>query len=237
MTHASTLLTDQQCLTLDEALQRLQNGEPLPYITGRQEFFGLSFLVNANVLIPRPETESLVELTSGWLTQHPQYRKGVDLGTGSGCIAVSLCKQFHNLHMTAIDISAAALETARQNAVNHHVDQQITFELADLLSSIYQPIDFLCANLPYIPEQQLQTLEVAKHEPNLALNGGIDGFHLIAQTLEQCRLREIPFMIFEMDISHTGLAIDFAKRQLPDAKVKIQPDLSGRERFLIIESF
>ena len=234
LAHNDTPLTKTQLELLNQALQRLLQKEPLPYITGHQEFYGLKFLVNKHVLIPRPETEQLVEITLAWLKANPQSRRGVDLGTGSGCIAVSLCKQLPALSMTALDISQNALNIAAENAVFHKVSEQITFIRSDLLDQLDQPADFLCANLPYIPSGNLPELDVINYEPVLALDGGLDGFRLIAQTLEQCKKHRFAFMIFELDDTHALLAETAAKQLFPQAEIQIHKDLPGTDRFLTI---
>jgi release factor glutamine methyltransferase len=235
ITHDDQILESQQQNELELTLARLLKGEPLPYILGKQEFFGLEFSVNPSVLIPRPETERLIELTLDWLSVHPEARHGMDIGTGSGCIAITLCKQQPDLQITAVDISAEALLIAQENAARHQVTQQMNFLQADLLPSSMPTPDFLCANLPYIPEGRLADLPVARHEPTLALAGGEDGFGLISRLLTLLSPYAIPFMIFEMDDTHAPLALSAAKAAFPKAQISIQPDLTERDRFLVIE--
>ncbi len=236
ITHEDQLLESHQQLEMDLMLARLLKGEPLPYILGKQEFFGLEFSVNSSVLIPRPETERLIELTLDWLSTHPGMQHGMDIGTGSGCIAITLCKQRPDVQITAVDISAEALLIARENAAHHQVTHQIGFVQADLLPPQWSAPDFVCANLPYIPKGRLAHLPVAQHEPALALAGGEDGFALIARLLTLLKLFTIPFMIFEMDDTHAPLALSAAKTAFPKAKISIQPDLTERDRFLVIEN-
>lgn len=236
ITHEDHLLESQQQNELDHLLARLLKGEPLPYLLGKQEFFGLEFLVNPGVLIPRPETERLIELTLDWLSDHPQARHGMDIGTGSGCIAITLCKQRPDISMTAVDISTQALLIARENAARHQVTQQMDFIQADLILSNMSAPNFLCANLPYIPDGRLVHLPVAQHEPIQALAGGEDGFALIARLLTLLEPFAIPFMIFEMDDTHGPLALSAAKAAFPTAQISIQPDLTERDRFLVIEN-
>ncbi len=235
-THDDIPLTAKKRKFLDKLLLRLIAEEPLPYITGMQEFFGYPFRVNPNVLIPRPETEQLVEITLQWLAAHPHCRTGIDIGTGSGCIAISLCRQIKDLHITAVDISATTLEIARQNAQLNEVCHQLTFELANLLPESVPKIDFLCANLPYIPSSELDTLKVAQHEPVGALDGGENGFTLIEELLIHLQYNPPAFMIFEMDISHAKLATSFCEGVYPHSRINIVQDLAGHDRYLIIET-
>ena len=236
MAHDDAELTSQQLQTLNDYINRLLSKEPLPYITGKQEFFGFPFKVNPYVLIPRPETEQLVEITLQWLTDHPEYRKGMDIGTGSGCIAISLCKQLTDLSMIATDISGAALEVAQQNAIENNANSQITFQLANLYQQDIPPVDFICANLPYIPVEQLKSLDVAKYEPLSALDGGENGFTLIEELLTTLQYDPPPFMIFEIDSSHAGIAKQFTDITYSKSRVSIIKDLYGRDRFVIIET-
>ena len=125
VTHSAELLSFEQIRKLNDLRGRLINGEPLPYLVGKQAFFGLDFIVTPAVLIPRPETELLIEEAIAWLELNPGCRKAVDVGTGSGAIAVALADRFSNLIVTAIDISDKALDVARRNSLQFKVDKNI----------------------------------------------------------------------------------------------------------------
>jgi release factor glutamine methyltransferase len=234
--HDDIELDSEQLHELNNNLNRLLTKEPLPYIVGEQEFFGLPFRVNPYVLIPRPETELLVERTIQWLMAHPDRRRGIDIGTGSGCIPISLCKNIPDLTMVASDISGSALEVARQNAQLNGVENRISFKLANLYPSDIEQFDFLCANLPYIPANHLATLDVAKYEPLSALDGGENGFTLIEELLTTLQFAPPSFMILEMDSSHADIAKQFTDVTYPTSSVNIIKDLADRDRFLVIES-
>jgi release factor glutamine methyltransferase len=168
--------------------RRLQ-GEPIQYITGEQEFYGLSFRVNRNVLIPRPETEGLVERTLELVAQFAQPRI-VDVGTGSGAIAVALAAHCKDASVTAIDISAAALEVARGNAERNQVAARIRFVQGDLLAGIArQSAEFVVSNPPYVPEADRATLavEVREHEPQQALFAGSDGLSIYRRLIPEAQ--------------------------------------------------
>ena len=135
LAHTEAALSARQQAKLTALIARLKQGEPLPYLTGRQEFFGLSIEVSPAVLIPRPETELMVETALRWLRLHPAANSAVDVGTGSGCIAVSLAVNTPTLHIVATDISAEALAIAQHNAQIHHMEDRITFQEADLISA------------------------------------------------------------------------------------------------------
>ena len=174
-------------------VERRAAGEPLQYITGRQEFFGLEFKVTPDVLIPRPETEHLVEQVIK-LSREQSSRDRViaDIGTGSGCIAVSLAVNIPGSTILATDISPAALQVAIQNAKKHSVADRIEFLEGDLLSPLKSRdlegnIDFIASNPPYVPAIELDHLqrEVRDHEPALALFGGPDGLDCYRRLLSE----------------------------------------------------
>ncbi|MCI0520432.1 MAG: peptide chain release factor N(5)-glutamine methyltransferase, partial [Chloroflexi bacterium] len=185
--HDALELSAAQSAALESAVQRLEGGEPLPYVLGHWEFYGMDFAVSPAVLIPRPETEILVEAALDWLRAHPQARCAADVGTGTGCIGISLAKHIPDLQLTAIDVSPLALRTARANAYTHGITRRAAFVQADLLAPFapLRPFDLICANLPYIASEFLSVLRVAHAEPRLALDGGRDGLALIRRLLQQ----------------------------------------------------
>ncbi|MEK6221805.1 MAG: peptide chain release factor N(5)-glutamine methyltransferase, partial [Chloroflexota bacterium] len=185
ITHPEYRLSLREETSFEDGLADLENNVPLPYILGEWEFYGLKFKLTPDVLIPRPETELLVETTLAWLKEHPSAKKMADIGTGSGCIPVSLAKYHAILTITAIDISAEALKVAETNAQLNEVNRQISFTKHDLLSGIEEQFDIITANLPYIPTETLQQLDVYGREPTLALDGGDDGLDLIKRLLTQ----------------------------------------------------
>ncbi len=158
------------------AFARLESGEPLPYILGEWEFYGLEFSLNSTVLIPRPETELLVTLALDWLKTHPERRSAADIGTGSGCIAVALANKIPDLQVVASDISLQALQVASKNCVRHKVMDRVQLLQSDLMDSLENRFDLICANLPYIPTLTLRQMAVFRHEPTLALDAVADTF-------------------------------------------------------------
>jgi hypothetical protein len=149
--HPEASLVSAERAVLENALKRLEAGEPLPYILGHWEFYGLEFLLNPATLIPRPETELLVEQALEWLKDHPDRRRIADVGTGSGCIAISLACHLPDLRIIATDISGLALQAALANARRHGVSGPINFIQGNLLDGVAAQFDLICANLPYIP--------------------------------------------------------------------------------------
>jgi release factor glutamine methyltransferase len=224
-------------------VRRAREGEPLAYLTGVKEFFGLEFEVSPAVLIPRPETELLVETALEWLAEQsdgegcdPAMIRTIDLGTGSGCIAAALAVHTPGLRVTAADLSAAALAVAARNIRRHRVDDRIRLVQADLLSPFRGPIDLLCANLPYALAPALAGLPSLRFEPRVALDGGDDGLRLIVRALEQSadRMAAGGLALFELDAVHAELARRTAKQWFPQSAVSIKKDLAGWERLLVV---
>jgi release factor glutamine methyltransferase len=222
---------------LQSQLLRLEAGEPLPYVIGHWEFYGLDFQLNPAVLIPRPETELLIDQGRLWLQANPNRNWAADVGTGSGCIAVSLAAHHPELRLTATDVSAAALQTARKNATRHSVVQRIRFVQADLLAALQGPFDLICANLPYIPSAELKKLKIFGREPGLALDGGPDGLALIRRLLAQAAHKLAPggLLLVEIEASQGIQALSLAHHFLPAADSVVLPDLAGRQRLLRVD--
>lgn len=237
LAHPEAHLNPDQKARLEHLVSRLQEGEPLPYLTGKQAFYGLEFAVNSDVLIPRPETELLVEEALDWLAAHPTAKTVLDVGTGSGCIAISLAMRNARLAITATDISPAALKLARQNAAAHQVSAQITFIQADLLPNTSDTFDLVCANLPYIPSQKLSSVNTLGFEPSLALDGGADGLRLISRLLDHLPLRlNCPgLVLLEIEASLGAETLELANVAFPNARVSLIQDLAGLDRLVRIE--
>lgn len=247
LAHPEAELTAEQQEHLEGSVARLQAGEPLPYVLGHWEFFGLEFKVTPEVLIPRPETELLVELALDWLRSHPVARTAIDIGTGSGCIAISLAAHLPDLHIAATDLSNAALQVAHLNAQKHGVADQINFIQADLLHQLrdessmltVQPSAFklISANLPYIPTETLHGLQVFQHEPTVALDGGVDGLDLIRRLLNQAPAYLAPhgLLLLEIEYRQGQQVLALAQEAFPRAKVEVIKDLSGHDRIIRVE--
>jgi release factor glutamine methyltransferase len=236
--HPDYQLTPAQVDQLDSVLNRLVKGEPLAYITGQRSFYGLDFIVSPAVLIPRPETELLVEEAIQWLEANPHRRSAVDIGTGAGIIALTLADTFIDLKMTGLDISDDALKIARENAAFNHLQDRINWQKNDLLTNIEGSFDLILANLPYIPTQVLNSLEVIKYEPRLALDGGTDGLQLIRRLLEQIPGHVRPGGAIFLEIESTlGLQVQkIAKDHFPHAKIELQNDFANLPRLVRIET-
>lgn len=241
MSHHELTLTTEQQKQLEDSLARLERGESFPYVLGHWEFFGLDFNVTPDVLIPRPETELLVEKAIAWLKKYPSKRSVADVGTGSGAIAISIAKNVLDSNIMATDISPKALQIAVQNSTKHSMVSKIEFMECDLLpQSNFKPqlsIDLLCANLPYIPTKTLHDLSVYKREPTLALDGGHDGFEFIRKLMIMAGTYLTPnaLMLFEIEATLGKQALQLAHEIFPNARTQLHQDLTGRDRLLQIE--
>jgi release factor glutamine methyltransferase len=238
LAHPETQINGLQYNKIIRALERLELGEPLPYVIGSWEFFGLNFYLTPEVLIPRPETELLVEHAIKWLQDHPKQHKVIDVGTGSGCIGISLAMSLPDVTVLMTDISPNALNIAQVNANKFGLTERLEFKSKDLLDGIVDHFDLICANLPYIPDQMLKELAVSDWEPRLALNGGKNGIELIARLLYQARgcLASGGLLLLEIESSQGAEVKTMASIHFPAAKVEILNDLSGRNRCLEISS-
>lgn len=249
MAHHELTLTTKQQKHLDDSIVRLKSGEPFPYILGHWEFFGLQFDVTPDTLIPRPETELLVEKAIAWLQTHPTKRSVVDVGTGSGAIAVSIAVNIPDAKILATDISYKALMVAKRNAKKFGVSERIQFAECDLLPHP-QPlsqrergegvrgIDLLCANLPYIPTSTLHGLSIYNREPTLALDGGEDGLDPLRELLKLSPHWLAPdgMMLLEIESTLGSRALSLAGAAFSAARISLHQDLAGKDRLLKIEA-
>ncbi|HKY56157.1 MAG TPA: peptide chain release factor N(5)-glutamine methyltransferase [Anaerolineales bacterium] len=243
LAHPELTLTPEQQKQLNSSLDRLEAGEPFPYVLGKWEFFGLEFDVTPDVLIPRPETELLVEKAIAWLQSHPKQRVVADVGTGSGAIAISIEVHVPDVKILATDISSKALQVAKQNAEKHGVNEKIEFVECDLLpkkssfANRQSSIDLLCANLPYIPTKELQRLPIYNREPTPALDGGEDGLDQIRRLLRLAPNWLAPngLMLLEIEANHPTETLSLAREAFPKGEIRLHQDLAGKDRLLSIE--
>jgi len=184
---------------LRELIRRRSEGIPLQHLLGTVDFLGNIFATDARALIPRPETEQLVEIV---IAAGP-FEKIADIGTGSGVIAVSLALKFPHAAVTACDISPAALDLARENAERHKTTELITFCESDLVGSLAGPFDAIVANLPYIPQGEMASLSrEVRHDPDLALDGGPDGLDLIRRLAGEAASKLAPGGLLALEFGH-----------------------------------
>lgn len=239
LAHPETALTATLAGEFARQIERLAAGEPLAYLTGEREFYGLSFAVSPAVLIPRPETELLVDAARAWLEAHGCLARlrVADVGTGSGCIAVALAANLRGLTVLATEIDPRALRMAQVNARRHDVAGRIRFVRSDLIAALARGLDLVCANLPYLPTRALAELAVAVHEPWPALDGGADGLDPTRRLLTQAQQRMNPgaCLLLEIEESHGPAACALAREAFPRARLTLGKDLAGRDRLLCID--
>ena len=212
----------------------------MAYIVGHKEFFGLDFTVSPEVLIPRPETELLVEEAIQMLTgkENPTI---ADVGTGSGCIAIALACHIPGAVIDAIDISPPALDVARQNAARHHVANRINFSTGYLLTPLKNPVDLIISNPPYVNREYLYASttmpEVGQFEPKIALNGGNAGLDVIQVLLAQSQEKLVSggALLVEIGYDQGERVLNLARMYFPQARRAVKPDLAGFDRILIIQ--
>ena len=249
---------------------RRADGEPTQYITGKQEFWGIEFEVTPDVLIPRPETEHVIEVALDRLALR-EIRAGrkqtltgdglriVDVGTGSGCIAIALAKELPGARIVAMDISAAALAVARRNAARHSFSEHIQFIESNLLESLREgarqavpplgkdspvdvvrsrPRDLIVSNPPYVGRKETDSLmrEVRDHEPEIALYGGEEGYELYAELIAQAAQHLKPGGILVLELGHNSLPAVQPLLDLPNwTNVGVTDDLAGIPRVIAAE--
>ncbi|HET6477784.1 MAG TPA: peptide chain release factor N(5)-glutamine methyltransferase [Dehalococcoidales bacterium] len=214
-------------------VRRRLSGEPTAYIAGHREFYGLDFLVDRRVLIPRPETELLVEKAVRLARTH-NIATVADIGTGCGAIAISLALNLPRIKIYASDVSTDALEVARMNCEKHGVAGRIRLLRGDMLAPLPEPVDLILANLPYVTEQEISTSALAGFEPRLALDGGSDGLDGIRRLCEQAtdRLNPQGGMLLEIGWGQGRVVTSLMRRHFPSASLEIIPDLQGMERVI-----
>ena len=248
LAHTNSTPDTRRTARLEKLVRRLERGEPLPYVLGHWEFYGLDFQLTPDVLIPRPETELLVERAIAWLqsrrVEAPNEDQMVaDVGTGSGCIAVSLAKNVPGIRVLATDISPAAIHVAQKNADKFKVGRQIDFLTCDILpghvNSISGPQQFnlLCANLPYIPTEKLHGLPIYRREPTLALDGGHDGLEPYRKLFELVPEWMAPggHILLEIESTRGAAVLSLAYDAFTAAAYHLHQDLAGRDRLLEIQ--
>jgi len=212
-------------------IERRLQGEPSAYITGHREFYGLDFHVDRSVLIPRPESELLVEKAIS-LAQNRAISTIADIGTGCGAIAISLAMNLPEAKIYASDISASALDVARSNCQRHGVIDRIHLIQGDMLEPLPEPVDLIIANLPYVRKSELPRTGPLSFEPVLALNGGPDGIaeikRLSLQTGE--KLRPGGYLLLEIGLGQKKAIDALLRKAFPSAQVEIASDFGGIER-------
>jgi len=250
LSHPEYRLSDPEELAFNKYYQLLQNNTPLAYITGQQSFYNYNFKVSSSVLIPRPETELIIDIAKNYLLANQGEKAVLDIGTGSGAIIISIVAEIRKLSpevftsstFLAGDISKEALEVAKANAKNHKLEDKIEFIEGNLLKPFIPIINkeffasvFIAANLPYLNPLERQREKSIALEPDLALLGGENGLDLYIELLESLNnnLQQIPFhLVMEINPGQSELLIQSSKKYFPKTEIKKTSDLSGQTRFI-----
>lgn len=238
-------LSQEQVASLQELIERRLCREPTAYIVKHREFYGIDFFVDSRVLIPRPETELLVEAALKLAKSRTNYLSSsgrpfliADVGTGCGAIAISLALNLPHIKVYATDISLSALEVARLNCESHNVTEQIILLQGNLLEPVPGPVDLTVANLPYIESSELANLspEITNFEPRVAIDGGQSGLDQIRQLLEQAKEKIHPrgCLLLEIGQKQETAVVSLINRYLPKARFEFIPDLNRIKRLVKI---
>jgi len=220
-------LSPEQEKTFQQLVKRRLAGEPSAYITGHREFYGNDFYVNSAVLIPRPESELLVDKAIE-LARKRAIATIADIGTGCGAIAVSLALNLPETTVYATDISAAALKVAGVNIQRHGLTGRVRLLRGNMLAPLPKPVDLIVANLPYVKESELPPTG----EPPLALNGGMDGLDKIARLCGELNGKLTPrgSVLLEIGQGQGEAVVSLLRRCLPSAQIEVSTDLGGIDR-------
>jgi release factor glutamine methyltransferase len=242
ITHIHDAFSDEMSRTFERNIRRRSQREPLQYIIGRQEFWGLEFTVTPDVLIPRPETELVIETAMGMAANLSKPAEIVDLCTGSGCIAVSLAKELAGAYIFAVDKSGKALAVARENASKHGVSDRIRFLDGDLFQPLEEldirgQIDIIVSNPPYVRSGDRNTLqpEVRDYEPGLALFAGPQGIEIHEMIVEVASsyLKQHGALIMEMGLGQADRIAEMIRLSRVYSTPVVQKDLAGIERVIV----
>ncbi len=219
---------------LEDGIKKMESGIPLQYIVGNVDFYGLNFIVNENVLIPRFETELLVEKTISYINKYfTNDLKIVDLGTGSGCIAITLSKKL-NVEVDAVDISASALEVAKKNNIINNTN--VNFYLGNMLEPLSKKYDVIISNPPYIAYDE-EIMDIVKNnEPGIALYADNNGLYYYEEIIKNCKnyLNENGLLAFEIGYMQASSIKKLAKKYLNKEAI-IEKDYSNKDRFAFIK--
>jgi release factor glutamine methyltransferase len=230
-------LTDIEADTAEELIQRRLRREPIAYLMGKREFFGLDISIAPGVLIPRPETETVVEETLR-LIEPIDSPTIADVGCGSGAISIAIAVNRPDATVFALDVSERALQITAMNAEAHKVVDQVQILNSDLLASLASRQHVIVANLPYVMSHEIPTLEpeIRMFEPVAALDGGNDGLRLIYDLLAQAPGRLLPggSVILEVDPRQIANTSNSARMHFPGAQVHVVKDLACRNRVLLV---
>jgi release factor glutamine methyltransferase len=253
-THPERLLMEDERQRLEQLVVRRCQQEPVAYLVGEKAFYGLDFVVDPRVLIPRPETELLVDMVLDVALQYDSPRSSghrgtglaagrflvADIGTGSGAVSVAVAANTRSALIYAVDISPDALDVAKANARRHDLESRVQFLLGDLLNPLPEPVDLIAANLPYVSVHEWRELApgIVDYEPKQALLGGADGLDFISRLLQQApdHLRPGGVILLEIGANQGSAVVEIARRHFPDALIEVLTDYAFRERIVRIQT-
>jgi len=237
LSHLRMVLSDEQIEAFTLDVKKHAKGQPVQYLIGYEEFYGRCFKVNKEVLIPRPETEELVEGILQRTSVHfpgTEALRVVDVGTGSGAIAITLALENPRFHVSAVDIAEESIKVAKENA--KILGAKVQWLHGDLLAPVTQKIDILVSNPPYIPDWEIETLSpvVKDHEPMRALAGGEDGLDFYRRLINdmQSLLSDRALIAFEIGAGQGKDVKNLLEHALPEAEVEVVYDINGKDRMV-----
>lgn len=246
--HPDRKMTPQEIADFEALVGRRMRREPVAYLVGYRSFYGIDITVDPRVLIPRPESEMLVERALAWaqtLIRQGEHPRVVDVGTGSGAIAIAIAVNAPEAVIYGTDVSQDALDVAAQNVWRYALGKQVRLMEGDLLDALPEPVDIVVANLPYVASGDLPGLaaDVRNFEPTLALDGGPDGldeiralFAALARPAGLARLRLGARLCLEIGADQGDAARAIAESAFPEAHVEVQVDHAGLDRLLVVET-
>ena len=235
--HLDEIVDIEKVKEYKKMIESIKNNYPIQYLIGDVNFLGNKIKVNENVLIPRFETEDLVNRSISYIKEYFEKEDLdiIDLGTGSGCIAISLKKEFSNSVVDALDISEDALDLAKSNAIDNNVD--INFSLKDMCGDLNKKYDVIISNPPYIEEGSNEVEDIVlKNEPHLALFASNNGLYFYEEILKRTNinLKDKGMIIFEIGYNQGESLRQLCNKYLPNAKFVLEQDMSGKNRFVFI---
>lgn len=218
---------------LEEGLNKLKEGKPVQYIVGNVDFYDVNLMVNENVLIPRFETETLVEKTINYSKKLKEPLDILDIGTGSGAIAITLAKHIPS-NVLATDISEKALKVAKENAKRNNV--KIEFKQSDILKNVKGKFDIIISNPPYISKDEIIDPLVKNNEPHIALYADNNGLYFYEEILKNIKphLKEKTLIAFEIGMTQSKAITELAQTYLPNSNIITEKDLTGKDRYIFI---
>ena len=237
--HQETELSAPQERELAQVVARRLKREPLAYILGYREFYGINLLVTSEVMVPRPETETLVEqaLFMSLIGMEAAQLVIADVGTGCGAIAINLAIHLPGARIYALDTEDSVLDVASYNVRAHNVADRVTLLKGDLLEPLPEAVDLMVANLPYIPTERISTLQPeVQWEPRGALDGGPDGLDLVGGVLSQAgaKLKGHGMILLELDPEQVPAVEELTRRHFPEATTNVEQDLAHQDRIFVI---